>query len=910
MRIVVLAGGIGGARFLLGVRAYARTLGADGDRGGQCRRRRDACTACGSAPTWTASCTRWAAAPTRSAAGAGSARPGRSRRSWPRTARSRPGSAWATRTSPPTWCAPRCSTPATRSRRSPRRCAPAGSPASRLLPATDDRLETHVVVDRATGEREAHPLPGVVGPPPRRRADPPVRLRRRRGGQAGAPACSTRSRAADVVLVAPSNPVVSIAPILAVPGLRDAVVGRPGAGGRRLADHRRRAGARHGRPLPGRARRRGAARPAWAGSTAPAARGGLLDGWLVDTADAGDRGAGVEVRAVPLWMTDEDGDRGDGRRGARAGGSGAMTDGLRDPAGPRASATSPPGDDLAALIAAAAPVAARRRRAGGHQQDRVEGRGPAGRRAGRRAGARGRPRRRRCAAETARVVARRGADPDRADPPRLRDGRRPASTRPTWTRPAWCCCPRTRTPRPARCAPRCASGSASTSRVIVSDTMGRPWRNGLTDVALGAAGHRADPRPPGRDRPVRQRAAAHPDGRGRRAGRRRRAGQGQVRPGAGRGGPRLPPGADRRPTARARPRWSATRRRTCSRWARPRRARPACAPPPVPDDASLPSRRRTTVDRRGGGAQDRGRGRPAPGRGTIAAGRWPGTRPPGLPTGTHTHRRARRRAPARPVRVRRGGAPAAVRAGGRRAGQRSGSTRGTGRRDPAAVGAARDVARVPRWPPGRRASRGAVGPGAADPVPARRRRARPSVPGSPPATAEQAAVRARFLDLLATQPGACRRRQPGSPSSRRARSWSSADARPRPAVPARAGWGAGSSSVATASPGDATLAAAALREATEESGIVGPADPPGTDRPRRPPGALPVRPEPALRRAVRRPGPDRSSAPGQRRVGRPGAGSPPTTCPAPLAPTRPTGSSSPALAAARAARRTLALPMD
>ena len=26
--------------------------------------------------------------------------------------------------------------------------------------------------------------------------------------------------------------------------------------------------------------------------------------------------------------------------------------------------------------------------------------------------------------------------------------------------------------------------------VIVSDTMGRPWRNGLTDVALGAAGHR------------------------------------------------------------------------------------------------------------------------------------------------------------------------------------------------------------------------------------------------------------------------------------------------------------------------------------------------------------------------------------------------------------------------------------
>ena len=49
--------------------------------------------------------------------------------------------------------------------------------------------------------------------------------------------------------------------------------------------------------------------------------------------------------------------------------------------------------------------------------------------------------------------------------------------------------------------------------VIISDTMGRPWRNGLTDVALGAAGIDADPRLPRRGRPVRQRAADHPDGR-------------------------------------------------------------------------------------------------------------------------------------------------------------------------------------------------------------------------------------------------------------------------------------------------------------------------------------------------------------------------------------------------------------
>jgi LPPG:FO 2-phospho-L-lactate transferase len=32
----------------------------------------------------------------------------------------------------------------------------------------------------------------------------------------------------------------------------------------------------------------------------------LLDGWLVDTADAGATVPGVEVRAVPLLMTDMD----------------------------------------------------------------------------------------------------------------------------------------------------------------------------------------------------------------------------------------------------------------------------------------------------------------------------------------------------------------------------------------------------------------------------------------------------------------------------------------------------------------------------------------------------------------------------------------------------------------------------
>jgi LPPG:FO 2-phospho-L-lactate transferase len=41
----------------------------------------------------------------------------------------------------------------------------------------------------------------------------------------------------------------------------------------------------------------------WYGSRAWA--GGVLDGWLVDTADAGAEVPGVRVRAVPLMMTDE-----------------------------------------------------------------------------------------------------------------------------------------------------------------------------------------------------------------------------------------------------------------------------------------------------------------------------------------------------------------------------------------------------------------------------------------------------------------------------------------------------------------------------------------------------------------------------------------------------------------------------
>jgi LPPG:FO 2-phospho-L-lactate transferase len=177
-------------------------------------------------------------------------------------------------------------------------------PGVRLLPATDDRLETHVVVPGKDGaeQRAIHFQEWWV----RHRAALPAKRFVFVGAEAAKPAPGVLDAlaAADVVLLAPSNPVVSVAPVLAVPGLRDALA----AGAAPVVGVS---------PIIGGAPVRGMADKCLAAIGVDCTAGavgalygartgdGLLDGWLVDTTDAGADVPGVAVRAAPLWMTDE-----------------------------------------------------------------------------------------------------------------------------------------------------------------------------------------------------------------------------------------------------------------------------------------------------------------------------------------------------------------------------------------------------------------------------------------------------------------------------------------------------------------------------------------------------------------------------------------------------------------------------
>ncbi|MGW1767418.1 2-phospho-L-lactate transferase [Streptomyces sp. NPDC002073] len=176
-------------------------------------------------------------------------------------------------------------------------------PGVRLLPMSDDRVETHVAIeDPDSGERKVVHFQEYW-----------VKMRAAVDAQAVVPVGAEQAKpapgvleaiaAADVILFPPSNPVVSVGTILAVPGIREAVAeaAAPVVG---LS------------PIVGGAPVRGMADKVLAAvgveSTAAAVAlhygTGLLDGWLVDTSDAAAveavEAAGIGCRAVPLMMTD------------------------------------------------------------------------------------------------------------------------------------------------------------------------------------------------------------------------------------------------------------------------------------------------------------------------------------------------------------------------------------------------------------------------------------------------------------------------------------------------------------------------------------------------------------------------------------------------------------------------------
>ncbi|RBY77815.1 2-phospho-L-lactate transferase [Geodermatophilus sp. TF02-6] len=174
-------------------------------------------------------------------------------------------------------------------------------PGVELLPMSDQRVETHVVVaDPETGRRRAiHFQEWWV----RHRAEPDAEAFVQIGVDTAKPAPGVLEAlaGADAVLLAPSNPVVSVGTVLGVPGVREALLAAPGrvvgvspivAGAvvRGMAD---RCLPVVGVPVSA----EGVGRHYGARSA-----GGLLDAWLVHTGDPADV-PGVDVRALPLLMS-------------------------------------------------------------------------------------------------------------------------------------------------------------------------------------------------------------------------------------------------------------------------------------------------------------------------------------------------------------------------------------------------------------------------------------------------------------------------------------------------------------------------------------------------------------------------------------------------------------------------------
>lgn len=179
-------------------------------------------------------------------------------------------------------------------------------PPVRLLPMTDDEVETHVATTVDGDDVVLHLQEFWI----RHGAQVPVRAIDVRGVLDAQPADGVLDAIADadVVLLPPSNPIVSIGPIVSVPAIGEALrsTTAPVVGVSPIIGDRAVRGMADPllRGLGIEVSARGVATHLGARSA-----GGVLDGWLVASEDADQvpdvDSLGMTARAVPLWMRDQ-----------------------------------------------------------------------------------------------------------------------------------------------------------------------------------------------------------------------------------------------------------------------------------------------------------------------------------------------------------------------------------------------------------------------------------------------------------------------------------------------------------------------------------------------------------------------------------------------------------------------------
>lgn len=169
--------------------------------------------------------------------------------------------------------------------------------AARVLPMTDDPVRTVV----GTDEGRLSFQDWLVG----HRAAPPVRSVEHEGAEVAraAPGVLEALGRADLVVLAPSNPVQSVGPILALPGVREALAPRPTVAVTPVVSGRP--------PAAGPERSRAHVRAAFMAARGLAHRAtevarcylGLVDGFVLDEADEAEREE-IEALGVAVLLAD------------------------------------------------------------------------------------------------------------------------------------------------------------------------------------------------------------------------------------------------------------------------------------------------------------------------------------------------------------------------------------------------------------------------------------------------------------------------------------------------------------------------------------------------------------------------------------------------------------------------------